>query len=144
MATVASTVAHGNLPDSFPHQLSFSLICHDKLYGSFISWYVLGIKKKLNALFTKSVKTRWGLKWIPSIVNHLYKSVCTTPRNSQLRKEMWSSVVNHLCNQHTHPGNLEYKTCQHEDLPDIVEDEEGNRFRRAWLDKSKFVLCLLV
>lgn len=80
-----NSVVHKNLPGSFPHQLLIPLLWHDKLHGSFISWNILGITKKLNALFTNSVKTRWGLKCIPSIVNHLNKSAFTTPRKPLLR-----------------------------------------------------------
>ena len=97
-----------------------------------------GVKKKLSKLFIRSVKTKWCLKWIPAIINHMYKTICSTERNSELRREMWSSVVNHLCNIHTHPHNQLYKACQHEELPDIVVDDDGKPWRRGWLDKRRF------
>ena len=74
-----NSVAHKNLPGSFPHQL-IPLLWHDKLHGFFISWNIFF------ALFTKSVKTRWGLKCVPNIVNHLNKSAFTTPRKPPLPK----------------------------------------------------------
>lgn len=102
--------------------------------------FIVGVKKKLSKLFSKSVKTKWCFKWIPAIINHLYRSICTTERKSDLRQEMWCSVANHLCNIHTHVDNKLYHKCQHDELPDIIVDDEGRRWRRGWLDKREYLM----
>lgn len=99
--------------------------------------FLSGLKRKLSDLAGKKVSYRPIGKWIPAIISHLYHVITNSDPHTELRREWWTSVVDHVCNIHTHPQNRVFKQCAHGHLDETIEDEEGQEWRRLWLDKHK-------
>lgn len=67
--------------------------------------------------------------WIRSINNHLYWVAASTPNSDrQLMQEKWTSLSNHIHNQHTHKGKA-FPACLHPPL-------DGQR-KKKWLKEGK-------
>lgn len=96
---------------------------------------IAGLKKKLGELAGKRVANRVLGRWITAIINHLYEVVTHTDPHSELRREWWTSVTDHICNIHEYPENSVYKKCLHRPLDVIVKD--GEEYTREWIDKGK-------
>lgn len=67
------------------------------------------------------------MPWIQSISNHLWWCCATCKGNLQLLREMWISILNHICNTHEWIGGTVYNKCSHQELS---PDEERTT---AWL-----------
>jgi hypothetical protein len=95
-----------------------------------IFWFIIGLRKKLEALAKKKSCELVG-KWIKSIINHLYWSVVSTPEgNGDLIKAKWLSLERHMHNQHTDHGNL-FPQCAHGRLTG----------RRKWFKRGMYSFC---
>ena len=86
-------------------------------------WHVAkGLAKKLE-LVSKRKDCEAIAPWIKSIANHLYWCAASSGGNGQLVVAKWKSLINHICNVHTHHDPL-FPKCLHGDLDD----------NRAWLE----------
>lgn len=96
----------------------------EHLVHQFDPWHIAkGISKKLVKL-AKKKPCKMLNEWIPSIVNHVYWSVQTCEGNGEELAERLLSVVHHICNRHSFPGNKFYKKCEHDKY---TEDEVRSR-----------------
>ena len=72
---------------------------------------MIGLRKKLDKL-AKTKDCEIVREWVQSIINHLYWCVAsTTDGNGEMIQAKWSSLVNHIHNQHTRHGHLFPKCC---------------------------------
>ena len=99
-----------------------------------ICQFTIGIAKKLDKLASQKDCGDIAL-WKQSIINHLYWSAAsTTDGDGKVVVAKWTSVINHIQNQHSHDNEL-YPECQHPPL-----DDEGRR--KKWLQPSRLKLFI--
>ncbi|XP_066303883.1 uncharacterized protein [Branchiostoma lanceolatum] len=67
-------------------------------------------------------------EWIKAVSNHLWWSAKTSKGNAQLLIEKWTSLLNHIGNQHQWSGNELFHRCAH--LPLSREAER----KKKWLE----------
>ena len=90
-----------------------SMLCYNYAnnYNSIIILSMIGLCKKLDKL-AKTKDCEIDGEWVQSIINHLYWCVAsTTDGNGEMIRAKWSSLVNHIHNQHTRHGHLFPKCC---------------------------------
>ena len=80
------------------------------------------------------------LEWIPAIINHLRYCSRSCQRHPQPLREMLTSILYHICNQHTWTSAELFLKCSHKPLTE--EDQKrkkwlkpGTYFLRFWLRK---------
>ena len=73
-------------------------------------WHIVkNIKKRLLASKKEELTP-----WVNAIANHLWYCASACEGNAILMKEMWTSILHHIKNQHTWTGGAElYKECNH-------------------------------
>ena len=58
-------------------------------------------------------------EWTSAIINHLYWVAASTPEGPQasdIMEAKWQSLLDHICNKHTHQNPL-YPQCEHPRRP---------------------------
>lgn len=100
---------------------------------------ISGITKKLKKLSAAKVGNRQVGRWVPALVNHLYKVISESDPKSMLRTEWWRSGINHICNIHIHDSEI-FPKCLHEDLIEEREGEDGKLYVRDWIDPGNLLL----
>lgn len=102
-----------------------------------------GITKKMKGLSAKRVTYKQASKWVPAVVNHLYKVVQDSDYGSSLRRYWWKSAANHICNIHDHEYE-DFPACLHGPLEEERVDDDGKTYVRDWIDPGELpVTCLL-
>ena len=74
------------------------------------------------------------LEWIPAIINHLWWWCRTCGGNSTLLREMWTSILYHICNRHSWTEGKVFCHCRHDPL---TADEQR---KKKWLKAGKYSL----
>lgn len=62
--------------------------------------------------------------WIESVSNHFWWSLCASNGNAEEFAERFQSIVFHVINKHTWPGNHYFKKCAHEKIPKDAQREK--------------------
>lgn len=106
------------------------------------AWKFAGVKKRLCELGKTSAFRKIN-NWVQSICNHLHWVVNTTEPHSDLRREKWLSVVNHLQNIHVHPELSHFKKCEHGEIEDTYE-LEGQQIVVNYMNKGKLLYLWLI
>ncbi|XP_063049229.1 uncharacterized protein LOC134443296 [Engraulis encrasicolus] len=74
-------------------------------------WHVVkGISKKLDSI-SKKKGCQSLKKWIPAVRNHTYWTAATSTTGPE-RRAKWTSLLNHVCDVHTHDDPL-FPACLH-------------------------------
>ena len=107
------------------------------LYSHIHKHLCLAVAKKIDALAKRKGCEEVG-KWRQSITNHIYWVVASTPTGQEeLIGAKWGSLLDHVCNKHTHHENPLFPECLHE----IVDDPEREK---KWLTPRKFSYTLFI
>lgn len=80
--------------------------------------------------------------WTKAIVNHFHHCIHNTPLESDLRTEMWRSLLRHVTDDHEHPSNRHYLRCEHE--PIVPKTVDGKAYVADWLLKGMYAYVLRV
>lgn len=99
----------------------------EDIVHQFDVWHVSkNIKKKL-ALLAKKKTCKELLNWVKSVVNHFWWACATSKGDPVMLKEKWLSLLNHVQNEHSWPGNSKYHQCAH---PPLSDEESSSK---KWL-----------
>ena len=99
-------------------------------------WHVAkNIVKKITEK-AKSKKHEALLPWIRSISNHFWWCCCKCEGDEQLLKEMWLSLLHHICGTHEWSSGTKFHRCTH----DIRPQQEENV---AYLDRDSDTFAVL-
>ncbi|XP_063073829.1 uncharacterized protein LOC134464290, partial [Engraulis encrasicolus] len=89
-------------------------------------WHVVkGISKKLDSI-SKKKGCRPLKKWIPAVRNHTYWTAATSTTRGPERRAKWTSLLNHVCDVHTHDDPL-FPACLHP----VRETSDKSKWLRA-------------
>lgn len=99
-----------------------------------------GIKKKLSEV-AKLSPFRKLSHWIKNICNHFHWTVSQTPPESQLRRDMWLSVWNHIQDIHVHQTET-FVSCRHDPLPQQFE-VDGVAYVRDYIRPGRLIAMIL-
>ena len=99
---------------------------YPEILHQFDVWhFAKNISKKLRA--KAKLKRHISLQpWVKSIINHLWWSCATCGNDVELLKEKWSSLLNHIANEHEWEGFSKYHKCSHGPLTQ----------KRMWITKG--------
>lgn len=92
----------------------------------------------MKKLSLAKVANRQAGRWVPALINHLYKVVSETAPQSQLRTEWWKSAANHICDVHQHESEL-FPLCMHGELESERVGDDGEIYIRDFIDPGKSV-----
>ena len=89
---------------------------HDHIDHQFDPWHLAkSVSKKLSAASKKSGCSDLA-PWIPSIINHLWWCAESCNEDAEVLREKWLSVIHHVTNRHSWPGNKHFHKCEHQPL----------------------------
>lgn len=89
---------------------------HADIDHQFDPWHLAKtVSKKLSAASKKSGCSDLA-PWIPSIVNHLWWCAESCNKDAEVLREKWLSVIHHVTNRHSWPGNKHFPKCDHQPL----------------------------
>lgn len=96
-------------------------------------WHIVkGVKKKLLASKNDELTP-----WVRSIANQLWYCAANSQGNSLKLREMWTSILHHVCNQHEWVCGDFVTSCSHD--PYTPEEEQT----RPWLKKESEAFHIL-
>ncbi|XP_073725194.1 uncharacterized protein [Misgurnus anguillicaudatus] len=107
------------------------------IHHEFDTWHVAkGIKKKLLALANKK-ENRELQGWLRSILNHFWFSCSSCGGSAEELKRRWTSVLHHICGEHTWEQDGRKWACFH---PALHPDEQRTK---RWLHPESQVFKAL-
>ena len=86
------------------------------------------VNKKLSAASKKSGCSYLAL-WIASIVNYLWWCAESCNKDAEVLQEKWLSVIHHITNKHSWPGNKHFQKCDHQPLS--REQQDKNKWLKS-------------
>ena len=87
---------------------------HADIDHQFDPWHLAkSVSKKLSAASKKAGCSDLA-PWIPSIINHLWWCAESCNEDAEVLHEKWLSVIHHVTNRHSWPGNKHFHKCDHD------------------------------
>ena len=89
---------------------------HAEIDHQFDPWHLAkSVTKKLSAASKKAGCSDLA-PWIPSIINHLWWCAESCNKDAEVLQEKWVSVIHHVTNRHSWPGNKHFHKCDNQPL----------------------------
>lgn len=89
---------------------------HPDIDHQFDPWHLAKtVSKTLSAASKKSGCSDLA-PWILLIVNHLWWCAESCNKDAEVLREKWLSVIHHMANRHSWPGNKHFHKCDHQPL----------------------------
>lgn len=111
---------------------------HADIDHQFDPWHLAkSVSKKLSAASKKAGCSDLA-PWIPSIINHLWWCAESCNEDAEVLQEKWLSVIHHVTNRHSWPGNKHFHKCDHQPL-----SQEQQR-KKKWLKPGSAAHTALV
>lgn len=111
---------------------------HANIDHQFDPWHLAKtVSKKLSAASKKSGCSDLA-PWIPSIVNHLWWCAESCNKDPEVLREKWLSVMHHVTNRHSWPGNRHFHKCDH---PPLSPEQQR---KKKWLKPGSAAHTALV